>query len=200
MADLPTKACTKCSVEKALTEFNGRQRTCRACVEAAKSRTLERKDQVAYTDALAERIVDALASGMTVAEVTAQAAMPTARQLRSFRRANPGFDAACLDAEQQSAAAHLDKAKDVLRRLEGGKLPAPDAKTLFDGHMRLAATLNPGRYGAHPVAIDVTSAGKPLVDFGAAIEALIAALPAQAALPAPTPLEAEDVPEDRTLQ
>jgi hydroxylamine reductase (hybrid-cluster protein) len=199
MADLPTKACTKCSVEKPLTEYNGRQRTCRACVEAAKAKTLERKEAVAYTDALAERIVDALAAGMTIAEVCEQSAMPAPRQLRAWRRSNPDFHSACEQAEQASAAAHLDRAKQVLKDLEDKKLPGADAKTLFDGHMKLASTLNPHRYGAH-ATVDVTSQGKPLVDFGAAIQALIDALPSQPALPPPIEVEATEVPEGATLQ
>ena len=60
--------------------------------------------------------------------------------------------------------------------------------------MKLAATLNPTRYGSN-ATIDVTSAGRPLVDLGAAVQALIDALPTRSdALPAPEPLDAEAVP------
>jgi hypothetical protein len=195
---LPTKPCAKCGMEKVLTEFSGRQRTCVTCVQAQRAKTQERKEQVAWSAELGERITDMLASGMTMAEVTAQAAMPTPRQLKAWRRGNPDFDAACLDAETQSAAAHLDKAKQVLADVESGKLASSDGKLLFDGHMKLAATLNPARYGTH-ATVDVTSRGRPLVDFGAAIEALISALPA---LPAPAiEVEATEVPpEGTTLQ
>jgi hypothetical protein len=195
---LPTKPCAKCGVEKPLTEFSGRQRTCVACVQATKARTVERKEAVRYSPELAERIVDALAAGMTVAEVCAQAAMPTPRQLRAWRRANPDFDAACEDALQQSAFAHIDKAKQVLADIEAGKA-RDDAKLLFEGHMRLAATLNPKRYGSNPT-IDITSAGRPIVDLAAVLEAAFAVLPA---LPRPAEsidVEAEEVPPDRTLQ
>lgn len=200
-AETPTKVCRKCSVEKPLVAFRGRQNTCIPCVDAAKARTLERKDAVAWSPEAGERITDMLAAGMTVADVCAQSAMPTPRQLRAWRRANPDFDAACDEALAQSAAAHLDKAKEALVKLEEGKLPAGDAKALFDGHLKLAATLNPARYGTH-ATLDVTSAGRPLVDFGAAIEALVASLPTAGALPAPTPIDAEatDVPEGTTLQ
>jgi hypothetical protein len=200
MTEQPTKTCLKCQEAKPLIAFAGRQNTCISCRDAAKARTLERKEAVAWSPELGERIVDMLAAGMTIAEVCAQAAMPTARQLRAFRRSNPEFDAACDDALAQSAAAHLDKAKEVLRNVETGKLPAADGRLLFDGHMRLASVLNPARYGSN-ATIDVTSAGRPLVDLGSAIAALLAAVPAKA-LPAPEPLEAEavPVPEERTLQ
>jgi hypothetical protein len=199
MSDTATKTCRKCSVEKPIVAFAGRQNTCIACRDAAKARTQDRKDNIAWSPELGDRITDMLAAGMTVAEVCAQTAMPTPRQLRAWRRGNPDFDAACEHAETQSAAAHLDKAKDVLRNVEAGKLPAADGRLLFDGHMKLAATLNPSRYGSH-ATVDVTSAGRPLVDFGAAVQALIDALPT--ALPAPEPLDADatPVPEGRTLQ
>jgi transposase-like protein len=198
---MATRVCQKCSAEKPLTAFNARQRTCVDCVQAAKARTLERKDAVAWSPELGERIADMLAAGMTIAEICQSAGFPTSRQLRSWRRVNPDFDAACNLAETQSAAAHLDKAKEVLRNVEAGKLPASDGRLLFDGHIKLAATLNPSRYGSH-ATVDVTSAGRPLVDFGAAVQALIDALPAPSALPAPAPIDAEatPVPEERVLQ
>jgi terminase small subunit-like protein len=202
MNDQPAiRTCKRCSETKGILEFDARRTTCRACYQAAAAKRQERKERVEYSDALAERIVDALASGMTVAEVTTQAAMPTPRQLRAWRRANPDFDAACLQAEQASAAAHLDKAKQVLADLEAGKLQGSDARTLFDGHMKLAAVLHPTRYGNN-ATIDISSQGKPLINFGAAIDALLAALPAKA-LPAPAiDVEAEDAStvEERTLQ
>jgi hypothetical protein len=125
--------------------------------------------------------------------------MPTPRQLRAWRRGNPDFDSACLAAEQASAAAHLDLAKQVLKQVEDGKLPSSDGRMLFDGHMKLAATLNPVRYGAH-ATVDLSSGGNPLVSFVEAVEALIAVLPQQAALPPPIDVEATEVPEGATLQ
>jgi transposase-like protein len=196
VTDLPTKICAKCQQTLPLTSFAGRQRTCVACVQAQRAKTAERKDAVAWSPELAERIVDALSAGMTVAEVTAQAAMPAPRQLRAWRRANSEFDAACAQAEQASAAAHIDAAKQVVRQMEEGKIPASDGNHIFNAHMKLAATLHPKRYGANPT-IDITSAGKPIVDLGAVLEAAFAALPA---LPKPIDVEAEEVPLDRTLQ
>ena len=72
----------------------------------------------------------------------------------------------------QSAAAHLDAAKGVLRQVEEGKLPASDGRLLFDGHLKLATTLNPKRYGGQ-ATVDITSAGRPLIDLGSAIKALL---------------------------
>lgn len=188
------KTCKKCGQTKPIIQYPGRRNTCQACLDFARAKTLAKKDSVAWTAELGEKICDMLAAGMTIAEVCAQAGCPTSRQLKSFRRANPDFDAACDLAEAQSAAAHLDKAKEALRQVEDGKLPASDARVLFDGHMKLAATLNPTRYGSH-ATVDVTSAGRPLVDLGAAIQALIDALPMRSdALPAPDPIDAEATP------
>jgi hydroxylamine reductase (hybrid-cluster protein) len=195
MTETPTRVCASCGIAKPWTDYVARQKTCVACIQAKRARTQERREQIAYTPALGEKIADALASGSTVAEVCEQSAMPTPRQLRAMRRANPDFDAAMLQAEAESASAHVHKAKEVLRQLEAGKIPGSDAKTLFDGHMKLASTLNPSRYGSQAVALDLTSAGRPLVDVGAALKALIDALPSlPAALPAPTPIDAEAVP------
>jgi hypothetical protein len=204
MTEMPQKECAECRQLLPLTAYNGKQRTCVRCVQAKRQRTMERKDAVAFSDALAEKIVDMLAAGMTLTEVCQSAGSPTPRQLRAWRRANPSFDAACDEALAQSAGAHLDKAKEVLRLVEAAKIPASDGKLLFDGHMKLAATLNPSRFGNN-ATIDVSSAGRPLVDFGAAIAALLSALPARAALPAPDKaidVEATSVPpaDGRTLQ
>jgi hypothetical protein len=194
-SDQPTKTCAKCGQAKPLLAYAGRQNTCVACREAAKARTQERKDSVAWSPELGERITDALAAGSTLAEIAGQSWAPTMRQLRAFRRANPGFDQACEEALQASASAHIDAAKQVLRDIEASKAPA-DAKLLFEGHMRLAGTLNPKRFGSNPT-IDITSAGRPIVDLTAVLEAAFAALPA---LPKPIDVEAEEVPPDRTLQ
>jgi hypothetical protein len=204
MTEQPTKTCRKCGETKPLLAYAGRQNTCVACTQAQRAKTQERKDAVAWSPELGERIVDCLAAGMTIAELTAPSWAPTARQLRAFRRSDPSFDAACDEALAQSAAAHLDKAKAVLQQLEAGKLPSSDAKTLFDGHMKLAATLDPRRYGNN-ATIDLTSAGKPVLDFDSVVAALLAAVPVTKALTKPDEaidVQAEAVPpaDGRTLQ
>jgi len=187
---LGTKACSKCGQVKPLIAFPARRKVCAECEQAARARTQERKETVAWSPELGERISDMMGAGMTVAEITGQPAMPTPRQFKTWRRANPDFDAACLAAETESASFHVDKAKEVLRKVEAGDFPAADGRILFDGHVKLAGTLNPRRYGTAAATIDVTSAGRPLIDFGAAIRALIDALPppSAGALPAPTEL------------
>ena len=199
-APTPTKFCRKCSVEKPLLAFAGRQNTCVTCRDAAKARTQERKEQVAWAPELGERITDTIAAGSTIAEVCAQSAMPTPRQLKAWRRTNLEFDGAMEAAELQSASVHLDAAKQVLRQVEDGKLQASDGRFLFDGHIKLAGTLNPKRYSGNATTIDITSAGRPLIDLGSAIKALLDAT-ANAALPAPEPIDIEAEPVPRgTLQ
>jgi hypothetical protein len=188
------KACAKCGEPKPLLAFPGRRNTCDRCIDAAKARRQERKEAIAYTPALGERICDLVAMGYTITEIAEMSGMPTARQMAAWRRGNPEFDAAMLEAEAHSAAAHIDKAKEALRQAEAGKVPVSDAKQLADAHLRLARTLNPKRYGSN-ATVDITTAGRPLLDFGAVVAALIATIP-QPALPAPRPIEAEAVPAD----
>ena len=51
----PTKRCRVCSVDKPLLAFAGRQNTCIQCRDAAKARTQERKEAVAYSATLGAR-------------------------------------------------------------------------------------------------------------------------------------------------
>ena len=118
------KTCKKCGQTKPIIQYPGRRNTCQACLDFARAKTLAKKDFVAWTAELGEKIRDMVAAGMTVAEVCELPGMPTPRQLSRWRRTIPEFDAACDLAETQSAAAHLDTAKEVLRQVEGGKLPS----------------------------------------------------------------------------
>lgn len=198
-AMMPRKSCKACGIEKDLVAYNGRRNVCRECEEARRQRSIEKREAtIQYSPELAEKITSRIEGGETLAEICQGAAWPTRALLARWRRANPEFDAACGQAEQQSAAAHIDKAKEVLRKVEDGKLPVADARLLFDGHVKLAATLSPTRYGSNAAAIDPASVGRPLVSLAAAIQALIDALPTNAgALPAPIPIdvEATEVPE-----
>ena len=84
-----TKQCRKCGETKPLLAYAGRQNTCMSCRDAAKARTLERKETRTFTLPLAEKIVDGVAAGLTFAEICAGASMPTVRQLVAWRRLHP---------------------------------------------------------------------------------------------------------------
>jgi hypothetical protein len=194
------KACRACQRELPLTAFDGRRNSCRECLSAAKAKVQERKDTAQFTPQLAERCIDAIASGWTTAQIAEQSWGPTPRQLQAWRRTNPDFHQAMRQAEQISAAAHVDKGKEALRLGEAGEIPVSDAKGLAESHLKFAMALDAKRYGSNAVAIDVTSQGKPLVDFSAAIEALIAVLPVKA-LPAPGDvIDIEATPPTEVLQ
>jgi hypothetical protein len=183
----PAKRCIKCKTEKPLLAFAGKQNTCIACRDAARVRTLERKDAVAWSPELGERITDAIAAGMTIEAICASAGMPTERQYRKWRRTIPEFDAACDQAMAAQADAHIAMAHDALVKLRKGDIQAADARVIVEGALKLAAAVNPRKYGALRVQADVTSGGQPLrqVSTLELAKALLVALPA--ALPPPSP-------------
>jgi hypothetical protein len=182
-----TKVCRRCNEAKPLLQYPGRRNTCQACIDAARAKTIEKKDAVTYTDALAERICDMLAAGMTVEAICAAAGMPTERQLSKWRRTIPEFDTACDQAMAAQADAHIAMAHDALVKLRKGDMPAADARTIVDGALKLAAAVNPRKYGGLRVQADLTSGGQPLrqVSTLELAKALLVALPA--ALPPPSP-------------
>jgi hypothetical protein len=144
---LPTKTCSKCGVEKPLTSFSGRQKTCVDCIQAAKARTQERKEAVAYSPDLAAKICDLIALRTPVAKIVEMAGMPTARQLAAWRRGHAEFRDAYDMAREQRADARSDRVDEILDDLRAGKIEAPSARVLIEAELKLAAKENPARYG-----------------------------------------------------
>jgi terminase small subunit-like protein len=199
VTETPTKKCVRCQVDKPLLAYAGRQNTCIQCRDAAKVRTLERKDAVAWSPELGEKITDAIAAGLSLETICAGAGMPTARQLTKWRRTVPEFDQAMDAAFAAQADSHISLAHDTLLRLKDGKLPAADARVIVDSALKLAAAVNPRKYGALRAQADVTSGGQPLKAVGTLelAKALLVALP-MAQLPAPTrtiDVEAVEAPD-----
>lgn len=191
---LPTKICAKCSIEKPLTSFAGRQRTCIDCVQAAKARTLARKEAVAWTPALGERICDLVSMGSTIAQIAEMAGMPTARQMAAWRRQHEEFHDAYEVARQARADARSDRVDRALNDLRAGKISAADCRVIVETELKLASKESPARYG-EKIEVTAPDAVKASVTAVMAIEALLAALPAAAgALPAPEPLTVEATP------
>jgi hypothetical protein len=143
---MPTKLCAKCGIEKPLLAYAGRQNTCIQCRDAAKAKTLERKEAVTYSDALAERIVDGVASGLTFAEICAPSGMPTVRQLTAWRRRPPELAEALDAARTHRATIRSDRIDETLANLRAQKISAADARTIIDAEMKLMALEDPARF------------------------------------------------------
>ena len=159
--DLSTKPCAKCSVEKPLTAFLGRQKTCIDCVQAARARTLERKDAVAYSLALSDRICDLVAMGSTIPEVAAMSGMPTARQIAAWRRQHPEFRDAYEEARASRADARSDRVDQALNDLRAGKITAADCRVIVETELKMAGKENPARFGDRSVADITVRPGAP---------------------------------------
>lgn len=164
MTEQITKTCVKCSQAKPLVAFAGRQNTCIACRDAAKARTLERKEAVAWTPELGERITDAVAAGLTVDEICQPAGMPTPRQLARWRRTIVEFDEAYERARAARADVRSDRIDQALNDLRAGKISAADCRTIVESELKMAALENPARYNpAQKVQAEVSGPnGAPL--------------------------------------
>jgi transposase-like protein len=143
----PTQTCAKCSQVKPLVAFPGRRRTCQQCIDAAKAKTLEKKAALTYSEALGDRIVDAIAAGVSVAELCEQAGMPTARQLARWRRTIPEFAEAYEQARTARADARSDRIDEALNDLRKGKITAADCRVIVETELKMAGKESPGRYG-----------------------------------------------------
>jgi alkylated DNA nucleotide flippase Atl1 len=141
-----TKTCRKCGEAKPLVAFAGRQNTCIQCRDAAKARSIERKEHIAFTPALAEKICDLVSMGSTITEIAAMAGMPTARQIVAWRRRHEEFRDAYEQARVARADARSDRVDEALRDLRNGKISAADCRAIVETELKLAALENPGRY------------------------------------------------------
>jgi hypothetical protein len=146
MTEQSTKACVKCGEVKPLLAFAGRQNTCIQCRDAAKARTLERKEHIAFTPALAEKICDLVSMGSTITEIAAMSGMPSARQIVAWRRRHEEFREAYEQARTARADARSDRVDQALRELRDGKISAADCRAIVETELKLAALENPGRY------------------------------------------------------
>jgi hypothetical protein len=153
------KTCEACGESKPIIQFPSRRKRCQSCLAAEKAardaKRLERKEAVAYTEALGERIVDAIASGMTVAEVCASSWGPTERQLARWRRTIPELREALDEARAARADVRSDRVDQALNDLRAGKITAADCRVIVETELKMAARENPARYGEKLVS-DVT--------------------------------------------
>jgi hypothetical protein len=160
MTDITTKLCAKCGVAKPWTDYDARNRVCRPCRDAAKAKVAERKERVEYSGAIAERIVDGVASGLTFAEICAPVGMPTVRQLTAWRRRHPELADAMDVARTHRATIRSDRIDETLAELRAQKISAADARTIIDAEMKLMALEDPARFNpATKVQAEVSGPG-----------------------------------------
>ena len=178
---LPTKQCAKCQQTLPLTAFAGRQKTCITCVQAAKARSIERKEHIAFTPALADKICDLIAMGSTITEVAQMSGMPTARQMASWRRQHPEFRDAYEEARVSRADARSDRVDAALRDLAAGKITAADCRVLVETEIKMASRENPARYGDVTRADVTVRPGAPAPESADVTKAWLARVVAGAA-------------------
>lgn len=160
VAEIPTKICAKCGVEKPVTAFHGRQRTCIACREAQRAKTIARKEVVAYSPELGARVAEVLAD-TPMHTLVAMAGMPTERTIHKWRLEHPEFAEAYELARIGRADSRGHQIDEALADLKVGKLDPQTAKVWIDTQFRLAAREHPARWGEKTIADLTLRPGKP---------------------------------------
>jgi hypothetical protein len=147
MTEQPTKQCRKCQQILPLLAFAGRQNTCISCRDAQRQRTQERKEAVAYSPAIAQRIADGIAMRIPLVKLCEPAGMPTPRQVASWRREHPEFRELCEEARTARADARSDRIDQLLDDLVAGKIDAASCRVAIEMELKLAGKEAPARYG-----------------------------------------------------
>jgi hypothetical protein len=146
MTDQPTRTCKRCNEMKGIIEFDARRTTCRQCYQVAAAKRQERKERIEYSEAIHERIVDGVASGLTFAEICVPAGMPTVQQLIAWRRRHPELADAMDEARTHRATIRSDRIDETLADLRMQKISAAEARTIIDAEMKLMALEDPARF------------------------------------------------------
>jgi hypothetical protein len=149
-----------------------------------------------YDPAIAEELCQRITLREPLEIVCEDPRMPCVATVYSWRMKYPEFAAAYARAREQRAEMRADRIDSYMEDLKAGRLDPHTCRVLIDGEKWQASKEQPRIYGDK---VDLTTAGEALrpVDVGAAVEALLAALPslAPAALPAPAEvIDAEAVP------
>lgn len=174
MSELPTRQCKKCGETKPLVAFVGKRTTCNACYDAMRAKTQERKESVAWSPGLGERIAEVLAD-TPMHVLVKMAGMPTERVIHKWRMQHPDFAEAyekARIARADSRGHAIDEALDDLKNGRG--MDQAVAKTWIDTQLKLAAKEHPQRW-ADKAMTDVTlRPGKPVeVDTNAWLERVL---------------------------
>jgi hypothetical protein len=164
MADLPTKPCATCKRDLPLTEFAGRQRSCREC--AGKSRRAKaaekpgaaekrvRKPSVEYTPELGRQVCDLIAEGETLSDICLMPGFPAVRDIARWRTEVDEFAVAFAIARDTRADIRVDSIAKNTREMRSGALDVNIGKAVNESLKWLAGKDSP-RY-ADKVTIDQT--------------------------------------------
>jgi hypothetical protein len=165
MTAIPTKACEgECGRTLPLTEFNGRQRSCRDCatkkrreVAAEKPGAAEkrvRKPPVPYSPELGRAVCDLLAEGETLADVCLMLGMPARRDVARWSTEVDKFYVAYNIALAVRGDARVDAIAKNTRDMRDGRLDVAIGREV-NANLKWLASKENARY-ADKVTIDQT--------------------------------------------
>jgi hypothetical protein len=161
---LPTKVCATCEVEKPLTAYIGRQRSCRDCADKARrAKAAEkpgakvakvRKPSVEYTPELGRAVCDLIAEGETLSDICNMPGYPAVRDVARWRAEVDEFAVAFAIAKDTRADIRVDGIAKAVKEMRKGDLDRAVGKAVIDGLRWLAGKDSP-RY-ADKVTVDQT--------------------------------------------
>lgn len=162
--DLPTKVCATCERERPLTEFIGRQRSCRDC--AAKARSAKaaekpgakvakvRKPPVEYSPELGRAVCDLIAEGETLTDICNLPGYPAVRDVARWRTDVDEFAAAFAIARDTRADIRVDGIAKTIKEMRKGEVDHQTGNAVVNGLKWLAGKDSP-RY-ADKITVDQT--------------------------------------------
>lgn len=158
------KICATCERELALTEFNGRQLSCRDCAaKVRRARAAEkpgakvakvRKPLVEYTPAMGRQVCDLIAEGETLTDICNMPGFPAVRDIARWRTEVDEFAQSFAIARDVRADIRVDGIAKAVKEMRKGELGHAVGKAVVDGLKWLAGKDSP-RY-ADKVTIDQT--------------------------------------------
>jgi hypothetical protein len=161
---LPTKICATCEFEKPLTDFIGRQRSCRDCAgKARRANAAEnpgakvakvRKPPVEYTPELGRAVCDLIAEGETLTDICNLPGYPAVRDVARWRTEIDEFAVAFAIARDTRADIRVDGIAKAVKEMRKGDLDHAVGKAVVDGLKWLAGKDSP-RY-ADKISVDQT--------------------------------------------
>ena len=162
--DLPTKTCATCEAEKPITDFIGRQRSCRDCAAKARNEKAAgkpgakekkvRRPPVEYTPELARQVCDLIAEGETLTDICNMPGYPAVRDIARWRAEIDEFATAFAIAKDVRADIRVDGIAKTVREMLKGEVDYQVGKAVCDQLRWLAGKDSP-RY-ADRVTIDQT--------------------------------------------
>jgi hypothetical protein len=168
---LPHKTCATCERDLPLTDYNGRQRSCRDCAEKARLRRAADKPEakekrvarppVEFTPDLGQRVCDLIAEGEAIVDVCAKPGFPSARDIARWRVQHDEFAIALAAAKDTRADVRADTIHGYVREMKAGKLDPATGKACIDALRWLAGKDSPARYGDRVVTDLTVRPGRP---------------------------------------